>query len=123
MINKKQGISLIVLVITIIVIIILAGAVILSLSANNPIEQAGNAKTASNTAEVQAAVTLYLAKLMAEGQAAATIGPLVNNTFATATITVGTTLVDTGITGGDLGMTLPTGNFFVSDAGVVTFTP
>jgi Tfp pilus assembly protein PilE len=43
--NKKQkkGISLIVLVITIIVIIILAGAVILSLSANNPIAQASEA--------------------------------------------------------------------------------
>jgi len=125
MINKKQGISLIVLVITIIVIIILAGAVILSLSANNPIQKASDAKVASNTAEVQAAVTLYLAKLMAEGQGAATIGPNASpltNTFATATITIGTTVV-TGIDSTKLGMTLPTGNFFISDAGVVTFTP
>jgi hypothetical protein len=40
----KKGISLIVLVITIIVIIILAGSVILSLSSNNPIAQATDAK-------------------------------------------------------------------------------
>ncbi|MDF2866477.1 MAG: hypothetical protein K0R72_1295 [Clostridia bacterium] len=44
----KKGISLIVLVITIIVIIILAGAVILSLSNNNPIEQANEAVFKSN---------------------------------------------------------------------------
>ena len=42
--NMKKGISLIVLVITIIVIIILAAAVILTLTGNNPIE---NAKQAS----------------------------------------------------------------------------
>ena len=41
---KKKGISLIVLVITIIIIIILAGAVILNLSNNNPIENANKAK-------------------------------------------------------------------------------
>jgi hypothetical protein len=41
----KKGISLIVLVITIIVIIILAGSVILSLSSNNPILQAIEAKS------------------------------------------------------------------------------
>jgi hypothetical protein len=42
--KKNNGISLIVLVITIIVIIILAGAVILSLSQNNPISTATEAK-------------------------------------------------------------------------------
>ena len=40
----KQGISLIVLIVTIIVIIILAAAVILTLSKNNPIESAREAK-------------------------------------------------------------------------------
>ena len=46
--NKKTGISLIVLVITIIVIIILAVAVILTLSNNNPIENAKEAVRANN---------------------------------------------------------------------------
>ncbi len=41
--KEQRGISLIVLVITIIVIIILAGAVILSLNQNNPIESANKA--------------------------------------------------------------------------------
>ena len=45
---KKQGISLIVLVITIIIIIILAGSVILNLVDNNPIENASEAKIASD---------------------------------------------------------------------------
>ncbi len=40
----KMGISLIVLVITIIVIIILAGAVILNLTNNNPMDSARIAK-------------------------------------------------------------------------------
>jgi len=44
----KKGISLIVLVITIIVIIILAGAVILSLSKNNPIAKASEATFKAN---------------------------------------------------------------------------
>ena len=42
--KTKRGISLIVLVITIIIIIILAGAVILNLSNNNPIDNANKAK-------------------------------------------------------------------------------
>ncbi|MDD2376674.1 MAG: SUMF1/EgtB/PvdO family nonheme iron enzyme [Clostridia bacterium] len=48
--KRKKGISLIVLVITIIVIIILAGAVILSLANNNPIESANEATFKSNVA-------------------------------------------------------------------------
>jgi len=114
----KKGISLIVLVITIIVIIILAGAVILSLSANNPIEQAGKAKTASNQAEVQSAVTLYLAKLMAEGEGAATIsgGPA----FATVIIAIPGKANVVGITAANLGMAaLPTGTWTLNSAGVV----
>ena len=46
--KNKQGISLIVLVITIIVILILAGAVILSLIANNPIQQTKEAEFKAN---------------------------------------------------------------------------
>ena len=41
---KKKGISLIVLIVTIIVIIILAAAVILTLSKNNPVGSAKEAK-------------------------------------------------------------------------------
>jgi len=125
MTNKKQGISLIVLVITIIVIIILAGAVILSLSANNPIAQATTAKENSNIAEVQSAVTLYLSRLMAEGSGPSTIGTAVlplTNTFAAAVIKVNGTTVDTGIDATDLGIALPAGNWFVNANGLVTWT-
>ena len=48
--NKRNGISLIVLVITIIVIIIIAVAVILTLSNNNPIENAKQAVKANDEA-------------------------------------------------------------------------
>jgi len=59
--NKKQrrGISLVVLVITIIVIIILAGAVILSLSANNPISQASKATYLSDISNFKTELDLY----------------------------------------------------------------
>ena len=57
----KKGISLIVLVITIIVIIILAGAIILSLSANNPIASANKATCLSDIANFKAAVALDFA--------------------------------------------------------------
>jgi Tfp pilus assembly protein PilE len=67
--NKKQrkGISLIVLVITIIVIIILAGSVILSLSANNPIAQATEAKFKTNANEYNSELTLAIANKYAQG--------------------------------------------------------
>ena len=120
MINKKQGISLIVLVITIIVIIILAGAVILSLSSNNPIKQANNAKTASNLAEVQAAVTLYLARIMAEGGDVATItaGPILAVDLGSTTVDAGT-LVDQPISFLKLGIAMPTGTWTIDANGVV----
>jgi Tfp pilus assembly protein PilE len=123
----KKGISLIVLVITIIVIIILAGAVILSLSANNPIVQATTARNNSNLNEVQSAVTLYLAKLMAVGQGAATVGPAVypaTNTFLAARVTVNAVVVDNdGISAADLGMAaLPTGVWSIDANGLVTVT-
>jgi len=58
--KKFNGISLIVLVITIIVIIILAGAVILSLSNNNPISQANIARFKADAQEINSEVQLWL---------------------------------------------------------------
>jgi len=60
--NRKNGISLVVLVITIIVIIILAGAVILSLSANNPISQASKGIYLSDLKKFQTELELYKTK-------------------------------------------------------------
>lgn len=71
--NSKKGISLIVLVITIIVIIILAAAIILTLNKNNPIEEANDARYASDTANMQAILTNVVAKIMAEKQSVITI--------------------------------------------------
>jgi hypothetical protein len=59
MINKR-GISLIVLVITIIVIVILAGAVILSLSQNNPILSAQEATFKNDMDSLQNELNLYI---------------------------------------------------------------
>jgi len=56
---QKNGISLIILVITIIVIIILAGSVILSLSQNNPISQASKATYLSDLKNFQTELELY----------------------------------------------------------------
>ncbi len=57
--NRKSGISLIVLVITIIIIIILAGSIILSLVNNNPISQASKAIFLSDVRNFQAELALY----------------------------------------------------------------
>ncbi|MDD2376306.1 MAG: hypothetical protein PHD15_02425 [Clostridia bacterium] len=59
--KSKKGISLIVLVITIIVIIILAGAVILSLATNNPIESANEATFKTNVAEYNSELAIAIA--------------------------------------------------------------
>ncbi len=56
---KKKGISLIVLIITIIVIIILAGAVILNLSKNNPIDSAKKAKFLNDVDTFKSDLSLY----------------------------------------------------------------
>ncbi|MDD2377202.1 MAG: hypothetical protein PHD15_05310, partial [Clostridia bacterium] len=58
--KNKKGISLIVLVITIIVIIILAGAVILSLANNNPIESANEATFKTNVAEYNSELAMAI---------------------------------------------------------------
>lgn len=59
-INQKIGISLITLVITIIVIVILAGAVILTLSQNNPLESANQAVFKSNVDGYKSELQLYV---------------------------------------------------------------
>ncbi len=56
----KKGISLIVLVITIIIIIILAGAVILNLSENNPIDRAHAAAVMSEQSDLNDGLTMFL---------------------------------------------------------------
>jgi len=61
----KKGISLIVLVITIIVLAILAGAIIISLSNTNIIEQATNAVTDADLANARNAATLAYAAAVA----------------------------------------------------------
>ncbi|MDD2377022.1 MAG: hypothetical protein PHD15_03960, partial [Clostridia bacterium] len=58
--KNKKGISLIVLVITIIVIIILAGAVILSLANNNPIESSNEATFKTNVAEYNSELAMAI---------------------------------------------------------------
>ena len=58
----KQGISLIVLIVTIIVIIILAAAVILTLSKNNPIGSAREAKFKEDIRSFQDDLSLTIAK-------------------------------------------------------------
>lgn len=60
--KKLKGISLIVLVITIVIIIILAGTVILSLSQNNPIESARQARFKSDITNYTSELTLFLSR-------------------------------------------------------------
>ena len=90
----KKGISLIVLVITIIVIIILAGAVILSLSANNPIESANKATCLSDIANYKSAVALdyaYQVSLTNTGTVTYVKGPSVVALDATISTKYGLT--------------------------------
>ena len=63
----KHGISLIVLVITIIVVIILAGAVILSLSKNNPISTAVEATFKATIESYNSNLTLTISKKYIDG--------------------------------------------------------
>ena len=65
--NKRKGISLIVLVITILVMIILAGVVVVSLSKNNPIEKAKEAKYKNNFSTLKEALSLHVTNKLTEG--------------------------------------------------------
>ena len=58
----KKGISLIVLIVTIIVVIILAAVVILTLSKNNPIESAKEARFKEDVRTFQDELALYISK-------------------------------------------------------------
>ena len=60
--KNKRGISLIVLIITIIVVIILAAVVILTLSKNNPIESAKEARFKEDVRTFQDELALYISK-------------------------------------------------------------
>ena len=60
--NNKNGISLIVLIVTIIVVIILAAVVILTLSKNNPIESAKEARFKEDIRTFQDELALYISK-------------------------------------------------------------
>lgn len=60
--NKTNGISLILLIITIIVVIIIAGAVVVNLSKNNPINQASEAKFKSDVGEYNSDLLLTLSQ-------------------------------------------------------------
>ena len=65
--KRKQGISLIVLVITIIVMIILAAAVVITLSNTGIIERANSATNQMNTKQIQSLATLAWADAFMEG--------------------------------------------------------
>ncbi len=64
--QKKNGISLIVLVITIIVMVILAGAIILTLNNSGIINKSSEAVFKQNVKNYQSELSLYLAEKLAE---------------------------------------------------------
>ncbi len=57
--NKRKGLSLIVLVITILVMLILSGVVIVSLSKNNPVEKAKEAVGTTNLTGLREELEMY----------------------------------------------------------------
>ena len=64
--NKRKGISLIVLVITILVMLILSGVVIVSLSKNNPVKKAKEATFKTDVSTFEGDLSFYLANGLAE---------------------------------------------------------
>ena len=75
-VNSKNGISLITLVITIVVIIILAAAVVLTLGNNNPIEKAKEAKIMQDISNMQDELNMYISS-----RYVSTLGEFNINTF------------------------------------------
>lgn len=63
---KNNGISLIVLVVTIIVVVILAGAIILAMSGNNPMNNAKIASLASSRESIESGIFNYVSKVKAD---------------------------------------------------------
>ena len=88
--KAKKGISLFVLVITIIVIIILAGAVILSINKNNPVNAANQATFLNDRSELTSAMSLQIANDYSKtnGQLPAGYNPLygLNGNVAATTL-------------------------------------
>src|SRR5574344_168784 len=66
--KEKEGISLIVLIVTIIVMIILASTVILTLNQNNPIESAKEAAFKSDISNIQDELSVYISNNYVTGQ-------------------------------------------------------
>ncbi|MDD2377102.1 MAG: hypothetical protein PHD15_06815 [Clostridia bacterium] len=77
--ERKNGISLIALIITIVVVIILAGAILLSLANNNPITSAKEATILTSVGAVQNALDLYKLKIMSETFQNPTVSELIDN--------------------------------------------
>lgn len=90
---KKQGISLIVLVITILVMIILAGAIIITLSNQNIIGKARWAEVSSNRSNLQNAIIIQRADYMASND-----GSSVGFTADTSDFPTGFTMSSDGVT-------------------------
>lgn len=117
MINNKYGISLIVLVITIIVIIILAASIILTLNNNNPINEANDARYASDLDNMQAILTNTISKIMVEKQAIVII-PKVQEIGEDATIKYKVEDSVDGSVGGDIifSKSVNSGNIYYTGA-------
>lgn len=75
---KKGGISLIVLIITIIVILVLAGAIILSIANNNPINSASEAMILSSVGSVQDSLDLLRLQSMSQTYEYPTVSELID---------------------------------------------
>ncbi len=93
--KAKKGISLIVLVITIIVIIILAGAVILNLTQNNPINSAKVARLVQEKESLESAISLYLSQQIAKTSGDYTVEQILTAKTSSGAISGMTALVGT----------------------------
>ena len=77
--NRRKGISLIVLVITILVMIILSGVVIVSLQKNNPIERAKTAREMENLKAIETEISTFQANALSNDKKGKDLLPLKKN--------------------------------------------
>ena len=103
--SKKQGISLIVLVITIVVIIILAAAVILTLSKNNPIDNARIANLAQTKDSIHSAIYSYDGSIEAK-----TEGYFTKKQIILGTVAADTSATDPIMKNGTVNFSIVTGD-------------
>ncbi len=99
--QKKKGISLIVLVITIIVMIILAASVVITLSNTGVIDRASQAVDLTNESQVQDLAALIWADAYMDGKRGSTLETEVTTKLSEQGVTSGNwniTVSDTGIT-------------------------